>query len=107
MEAWHGTKINKYLALKTMIESKGWCMELLAVEVGARGYWSKSVLYYFKKLDFNNKRIRNTIKKLRKSSMECSFCIWLVRNNKEWTPSAANWNLNDSSKETYNSPSSM
>ena len=38
--------------------------------------------------------------------MECSFCIWLVRNNKEWTP-AANCKLNDSSKETYNSESSM
>ena len=38
--------------------------------------------------------------------MECSFCIWLARNNKEWTP-AANCKLNDSSKETYNSESSM
>ena len=39
--------------------------------------------------------------------MECSFYIWLARNKKEWTPSAANCKLNDSSKETYNSPSSM
>ena len=39
--------------------------------------------------------------------MECSFCIWLARNNKEWTPSATNCKLNDSSKETYNSQSSM
>ena len=39
--------------------------------------------------------------------MECSFCIWLARNNKAWTPSAANCKLNNSSKETYNSPSSM
>ena len=88
------------------IESKGWCVELFAVEVGARGYCSKSVLCCFKKLGFNNKLIRNTIKKLSKSSMECSFCIWLARNNKEWTP-AANCKLNDSSKETYNSQSSM
>ena len=65
-----------------------------------------SVLCCFKKLGFNNKLIRNTIKKLRKSSMECSFCIRLVRNNKEWNP-AANCKLNDSSKETYNSESSI
>ena len=38
------TKINKYLALKTIIESNGWCVELFAVEVGARGYCSKSIL---------------------------------------------------------------
>ena len=44
MESWHGTKINKYSALKTIIESKGWCVELFAVEVCARGYCSTSVL---------------------------------------------------------------
>ena len=38
MQSWHSTKINKYLALKTVIESNGWCVELFAVEVGARGY---------------------------------------------------------------------
>ena len=79
-------------------------MELFAVEVGARGYCSRSVLCCFKKLGFNNKLIRNTIKS--KSSMECSFCIWLARNNKEWTL-AVNCKLNDSYKETYNSQSSM
>ena len=44
MQSWHSTKINKYLALKTVIESNGWCVELFAVEVGARRYCSKSVL---------------------------------------------------------------
>ena len=102
MQSWHSTKINKYLALKTVIESNGWCVELFAVEVGARGYCSKSVLCCFKKLGFNNTCIRNTIKKLSKSSMECSFCIWLARNNKHWNP-AANCKLNDPSKETCNS----
>ena len=77
---------------------------IFAVGVGARGYCSKSVLCCFKKLGFNNTCIRNTIKKLSKSSMECSFCIWLARNNKHWN-NAANRNLNDPSKETCNSPS--
>ena len=95
METWHNTKINKYLALTTIIESNGWCVELFAVEVGAREYCCKSPLCCFKKLSSNNTLIRNTIKKLSKSSMECSFCIWLARNNKDWTPSAANCKLND------------
>ena len=62
MESWHGTKIDKYSALKTIIESKGWCVELFAVEVGARGYCSRSVLCCFKKLRFNNKLIRTLLK---------------------------------------------
>ena len=36
-----------------------------------------------------------------------SFSIWLARNNKEWTPPTTSCKLNDSSKETYNSQSSM
>ena len=107
MESWHGTKINKYLPLKAIIESKAWCVELFAVEVGARGFCSKSVLSCFRKLAFNNKPIRNAIKKFGKSSMECCFCIWLARNSKEWTQPAASCKLNDSSKETCNSPTSM
>ena len=82
-------------------------MELFAVELGARGQCSKSVLCCFKKLGFNNKLIRKTMKKLTKSSMECSCCIWLARNNKDWTLSATNCKLNDSSKKTYNSQSSI
>ena len=105
MESWHSTKINKYLAIKTTIESNGWCVELYAVEFGARGYCSRSALCCFKKLGFNNTPLRKTITKLSKSSMECSFCIWLARNNKDWTPSTANCHLSDPSKETCNSRS--
>ena len=39
--------------------------------------------------------------------MECSFCIWLARNKKYWTPSSVNCHLSDPSKETCNSPSSL
>ena len=99
MESWHSTKINKYLALKTM-ESNGWSVQLFAVEVSTRGYCSKSVLCCFKKLGFNNTFIRNNIK----SSMECSFCIWLARNNEEWTPTTK-IKVKGYLKETCNSPS--
>ena len=107
MEYWHSTKLNKYLALKTVIEFNGCCVELFAVEFGARGYCSRSALLCFNKVGFNTTLIRNTIKRLSKSSMECFFCIQLARNNKEWTPSAANCKLSDSLKEICNSPSSV
>ena len=75
MESWHSPKI-KYLASDTTIESNGWSVKLFAVEVGTRGYCSKSLLCCLKKLSFNTTLIKNNIKKLSKSSMECSFCIW-------------------------------
>ena len=104
MESWHSTKINKYLALKTTIESNGWSVELFAVEVSARGYCSKSFLCCLKKLGFNNTVIRNNIKNFSKPSIGCSFCIWLARDNKEWT-STTNFKVKDSLKESCNSPS--
>ena len=74
-------------------------LNLLEVLISSNGFCfptHKSVLCCFKKLSFNNTLIRNTIKK---SFMECSFCIWLAR-NKNWTPSAATCKLNDTSEET-------
>ena len=85
MEAWHNVKVNKYMPLKSVIESNGWNVDLFAVEVGTRGYCSRSVLCCFKSLDLRNRTINTTIKQLSMCSMECSFCIWLARNNKAWS----------------------
>ena len=75
---------NKYLPLKSVIENNGWSVDLSAVKVGARGYCSTPVLCCFKSLGLRNPTI-NTIKQISKCSMECSFCIWLARNNKAWS----------------------
>ena len=64
MESWHGSKFSKYLTLEIIIEFNGWNVELVAVEVGNREYCSKSVLFCFKNLGFNNTLISRTIKKL-------------------------------------------
>ena len=85
MEAWHNAKVNKYMPLKSVIENNGWNVDLFAVEVGARGYCCRSVLCCFKSLPLRNRTINTTIKQLSKCSMECSFCIWLARNNKAWS----------------------
>ena len=57
---------------------------LFEVRGGAKEYCSKSLLCCLKKTGFSNTLIMNNIKELYKSSIECSFCIWLARNNKEW-----------------------
>ena len=83
MEAWHNVKVNKYLPLKSVIENNGWSVELFAVDVGARGYCSRLVLCYFKRLGLRN--CNTTIKQISKCSMECSYCIWLAENSKAWS----------------------
>ena len=42
MESWHSIKLNKYSALVESILLNGWCVDLFAIEVGARGYCSRS-----------------------------------------------------------------
>ena len=85
VEAWHNAKVNKYLPLKSVIENNGWSVDLFAVEVGAGGYCSRSVLCCFKSLGLRNCTINVTIKQIIKCSMENSFCIRLARNNKAWS----------------------
>ena len=54
MDAWHNVKVKKYMPLKSIIEYNGWNVDLFAVEVGDRGYCSRSVLYCFKSLSLRN-----------------------------------------------------
>ena len=85
MESWHNAKVNKYLPLKSITENNGSSVDLFAVEVGARGYCSRSVLCCFKSLGLKNRTINITRKQISTCSMECSFCIWLAINNKAWS----------------------
>ena len=43
MESWHSTKLLKYSGLASVISSNGWYCDLFTIEVGARGYCSRSV----------------------------------------------------------------
>ena len=84
MEKWHDHKINKYLPLKSAIKSRGWEVDLHAIEVGARGFCSRSLLCCLWNLGFNNILAKKTLKTVSKLSMESSFCIWLARDNVAW-----------------------
>ena len=99
MESWHNTKLNKYLSLKSIIESNGWSVNLFAVEVGARGYCSRSVICCLKSLGLTTSLVKNISKRLSKLSMEASFCIWLSRNNREWQKSES-----ENIKKTFKEP---
>ena len=84
MESWHSTKVAKYSCLVNTITSNGWCADLFAIEVGARGYCSRTVTSCSKRLGFSNKLAFSTAKKVGQTSTKSSFCIWLARNSREW-----------------------
>ena len=64
IEAWHKTKVNKYLSLKSVIENIGWTVYLLAVEFGTRGYCSSLVFSCLKSLGLRNGIISTTIQQV-------------------------------------------
>ena len=51
----HTDKITKYSGLETQITMHGWSIDLFAIEVGARGYCSRTVTNCLKRLGFSNK----------------------------------------------------
>ena len=85
MESWHSQKLNKYTPLAKVIEDNGWAVDLFAIEVGARGYSSRSLSICLKRLGFNNKIVQKTTKSLRCISLKASFYIWLARNSSGWS----------------------
>ena len=85
MERWHSTKLAKYSCLVNTITSNGWGADLFAIEVGARGYCSRSVTLCLRRLGFSNKLAFSTTKKVGLTCMKSSFCIWLARNSKAWS----------------------
>ena len=82
----HHEKLTKYNLLKEQIISNGWDCYLYAIEVGARGYCSESVPSCLRSLGLNNKSVSQACKALSLISMKTSFCIWMARELKDWTP---------------------
>ena len=85
MESSHSQKLIKYTPFANVIEDNGWAVDLFAIEVGARGYSSRSLSICLKRLGFNNKNVQKTTKSLSCISIKASFYIWLARNSSGWS----------------------
>ena len=85
MEAWHSQKVSKYSCLVNTIRTNGWCVDMFAIEVGARGYCSRSLTLCLRRLGLSNKLAFSTARKVGQTSMKASFCIWLGRSSREWS----------------------
>ena len=95
----HDFKTGKYSPLCETITENGWISHFFAIEVGARGYCSKSVPFCLKQLGFAANASRRICKSLGEIAMKCSFTIWLARDNKSWTPEPILWKTSAHSAE--------
>ncbi|XP_057305302.1 uncharacterized protein LOC130642232 [Hydractinia symbiolongicarpus] len=84
METWHSTKMSKYNPLENIIKQNGWHIDLFAIEVGARGYCSRSVSSCLKRLGLDRRKTFQAARQLGDMCMKASFCIWVARNTKVW-----------------------
>ena len=79
-------KLDRYGNLVSLVELNGWKCHHFPVEVGARGYYARSLFGCLRKLGFPSKQVTEICKTLARSAMESSFQIWLARDNRDWTP---------------------
>lgn len=63
-------------------------MDLIVLEVGTRGYPSRSVIESLKRLGFHSKHLSKIVKNVGRILMEYSFYIWLHKNSKDWIRSS-------------------
>ena len=85
LEYWRKKKRTKYMKLAENIRNRCiWKTVVFTVEVGARGFVSKSFNGVCRRLGISNKHTTKLIKDVSRMSMRCSHFIWICRNNKEW-----------------------
>ena len=80
----HQEKLDRYIPLVAIIKSNSWIPSLFCIEVGARGYCSRTVITLLRSLGLPPKRSKLAIKDLGYVSTRASFNIWLSRDCSEW-----------------------
>ena len=89
----HFDKIARYESLCVSIRDNGWRHHLFAIEVGAPGYCAYNVHSCFRRLGLNTKETKVALSELASTAIQCSFVIWLNRDNKnlEWASNLYIW----------------
>ena len=84
IQFWKLNKRQKYIGLVEEAKANGYTAMCRTIEVGARGFVSKSSMNVFSLLGFTSKK-RNELKKnMSKVAIRCSHFIWINRNNASW-----------------------
>ena len=77
-------KLARYEDLVADCKKAGWKTHLFAVEVGARGYASQSLLTLLNKLGIQRRSSKRMITNISDCALRCSFWIWLKKTEEVW-----------------------
>ena len=92
IQLWKLKKRQKYLDLVEEAKSNGFSAISRTMEVGARGFISKSSLAVFSMLGFNSSKKGAIRRELSKVAIRSSHFIWINRENKLWaSPNRIYW----------------
>ena len=76
IEVSHERKLSRYSGLVAQCRNNGWHCELFAVEVGARGFISSSMLSCLTRFGLSGRRIRKAARELSRAAEVGSAWIW-------------------------------
>ena len=83
-EAYH-LKRDKYTDLQASCIEKGWKTWVLPVEIGCRGFPSRSLWSMFRTLGVNGKTRKAIIRRMSESAERASCWLWRKRTDRMWT----------------------
>ena len=78
----HERKLLKYEDLKNEARDNGWNARVYAVEVGCRGFASRSLRDFFTAIGSSNKKIKSTIEECCAAAEKCSVDIYMKRKDR-------------------------
>ena len=80
IEQAHVFKTEKYSDTQKQLTLKGYKSEIMAVEVGARGFVGASMCYLLKQLNIHGRKRTRAMKDLAAEAEKCSRWLWSRRN---------------------------
>ena len=85
MKLWKLKKRTKYMDLVESAKANGFKAFCKTIEIGARGYVSRSTGNVFSFLGIRGRKFTDIRKQLSKVAIRCSHYIWVCRENPEWS----------------------
>ena len=80
----HERKLAKYEELKNQMMDNGWSVRLYAVEVGCRGFASRTLRGFLKDMGCSNRNIKKTGKDCCEAAERSSVSIYMSRTEARW-----------------------
>lgn len=78
----HERKLAKYEALKNEIQENGYTVRVYAVEVGCRGFSSRSLRSFLMAIGCSNRKIKKAVKECCEAAERASVKIYMSRNDR-------------------------